>query len=155
MRARQPHHDDSRAEQQSEKVPGIRVAGDSYFSAVSVSVGAGRFELPTSRTRTERAWLLLALWRRGSAVRARIPLGCCARLDPQRRTRGQSAPRAAEGPRSGSAELCAQTIGTREIRRLGLVVGSSHARGRTRRASPVVAVEILRGAVTAPAPGLA
>ena len=30
--------------------------------------------------------------------RARIPSGCCARQEPQRRTRGQSAPRAAEGP---------------------------------------------------------
>jgi hypothetical protein len=30
-------------------------AGDFFLLSVSVSVGAGRFELPTSRTRTERA----------------------------------------------------------------------------------------------------
>ena len=38
------------------------------------------------------------------------------------------------------------------VRRLGLVVGSSHARGRTRRASPGVCGAAHRGAVTAPAP---
>ena len=37
-------------------------------------------------------------------MRARIPSGCCARRDPQRRTRGQSAPRAAEGPTASTSK---------------------------------------------------
>jgi len=45
------------------------------------------------------------------------------------------------GPRTSSG----QTLGAGS-RRLGLVVGSSHARGRTRRASPVIVVSTRRGA---------
>jgi len=89
--------------------------------------------------------------RRSAAVRARLPAGCCARRDPQPRTRRQSAPRAGEGPTA-----CASSFGfsrsALRSRALGLVVGSSHARGRTRRASPACSVSIRRGAGTPPAP---
>jgi very-short-patch-repair endonuclease len=96
-------------------------------------------------------WLLLTVCRRGSAARARGPSGRCARRDPQRRTRPQSGPRAAEGPTALLAAL--RLVRARaQSRRLGLVVGGVLPRGRKRRASPVGVAAIRRGAVTALAP---
>ena len=72
------------------------------------------------------AWLLLALsvlWR--PCVLA--PFGSCARRAPQRRTRPQGGPRAAEGSTAWPAHFV-ETQRERLRRRLGPVVGASYAR---------------------------
>ena len=83
--------------------------------------------------RTTDLVLLLAV-----SVEARpvvLALRAARARDPQRRTRRQSAPRAAEGPTAESPHR------HRPSQRLGLVVGSSQARGRTRRATRAANVE--------------
>ena len=67
----------------------------------------------------------------GTAVRARIPAGCCARRAPQPRTRRKAAARGGGSPRR--ARRSSTCVGS-----LGRVLGSSHARGRTCRASPAL-----------------